>query len=141
MEIPYPGERVELVPIGNHARGSKFINYNHHIDDALDRVFDQLGAELEGIYVCRFDLKTQSLESLKHGEEFSILEINGVAGEPAHIYDPTYPVSQAYRDLFEHWKFVYEVDKRQRKRGVDFMSRKEAWKYFQGHASHHKHFS
>ncbi|MEO0585410.1 MAG: hypothetical protein AAF135_24565 [Bacteroidota bacterium] len=125
--VPKAGEEVLLVSIGNHARGTMFLNANAEIDESLIRVFDDISHHLKGIYVGRFDLKTESLPSLKAGKNFSILEINGVAGEPAHIYDPNYPVRWAYRDLFNHWKMVYHVSKVVREGGVKYMGFHEAW--------------
>lgn len=42
LSIPDKGKYVELVPIGNHYKGTKFINGNHLIDDQLLVVFDSL---------------------------------------------------------------------------------------------------
>lgn len=126
-EVPGLGEKVLLMPIGNHARGTMFIDANAEIDQALTETFDHISRQLEGIYVCRYDLKCESLAALKRGEGFKILEINGVVGEPAHIYHPNYPVGRAYRDLFDHWRTIYEVGVRAHSQGVPYMSFKEGW--------------
>jgi hypothetical protein len=125
-EVPAAGQRVELLPIGNHARGALFLDARHEQDEALTRVFDQISRQLQGIYLCRYDLKCSSMAALKRGEEFKILEINGVTGEPAHIYDPAYPPLRAYADLLRHWRAVYEVSREARRRGAACMSLAEA---------------
>ncbi len=126
--IPSKGEKIELSAIGNHCKGAKFLNGNALIDDQMRKVFDQISLQLKDIYFCRYDLKCQSIADLKQGKNFKILEINGVAAEPAHIYDPTYSVSQAYKDLFQQWKVIYEISYYQYRNGVEYMTFGEAKK-------------
>ncbi|MEL6636259.1 MAG: hypothetical protein AAFR05_05895, partial [Bacteroidota bacterium] len=74
--VPAAGEEVELEPIGNHSRGTTFLNGNAHIDAALHRVFDDLSREMAGIHYGRFDLKCASIEALREGRDFRVLEFN-----------------------------------------------------------------
>lgn len=127
LKVPALGKQVELEPIGNHCRGTTFLNGNQYIDKPLEKVFDKIALEMEGIHYGRFDMKCKSMELLKEGKEFKILEFNGIASEPAHIYDPAYATSQAYRDIFSHWKIIYQLSKVQRKKGIAAMSWKEAY--------------
>ena len=103
------GEYLELEAIGNHCRGTKFINGNYLINERLIRVFDDISIELSGFNFGRYDLRVPSIESLYHGEEIMIMEVNGANSEPAHIYDPNTNLISAYRDLFRHWKNLYRV--------------------------------
>lgn len=119
---PSKGEKVELVPFGNHCRGARFLNGNHRIDRQLVNVFDQINQELSGIYIGRFDLKCQSWEDLKAGRNFKILEFNGVGAEPAHIYDPSYTFWRAIKDIHKQWKIIYKLSVFNRKEGQSYMS-------------------
>lgn len=123
--IPVKGEEIELEPIGNHSRGTTFLNANHLHSKKLERVFDKIAFQMEGIYYGRFDLKCESIELLEEGKGISILEFNGVAGEPAHIYDPEFPVWKAYRDIYRHFKIVYQIGRAQSKKGITAMTLKE----------------
>ena len=125
-QIPAKGERVELEPIGNHCRGTQFLNGNQHIDESLHKVFDTIGQQMDGIYYGRFDMKCESIEGIKAGRNFKILEFNGVASEPAHVYDPSYPLLQKYRDIYQHWRIIYDISRQQRQRGIQGMSWREA---------------
>lgn len=125
IQMPKVGEEVELEPIGNHSRGTTFVNANQHIDKQLEAVFDKIGFQMENIYYGRFDFKCQSFEHLKRGETIKILEFNGVAGEPAHIYDPEYPLWKSYRDLYQHFKIIFKIGQAQSKKGVPSMTFKE----------------
>lgn len=110
------GERVLLEPIGNHSRGTKFLNANEHVDDQLKSVFEKLVLSMPDFYYGRFDVKTNSLEDLKKGS-FRIIEVNGVSSEPGHIYDPECSLERAYRDLFWHWDKMSEIASKNKAQG------------------------
>lgn len=126
-KIPDAGEVVELVPIGNHCRGATFYNGNHLIDEKLIATFDHISHQLDGIYFGRFDLKCADLQGLKQGDSFTILELNGVGAEPAHIYDPSYRLFQAIKDILSQWNVIYQISVYNKRRGQDFMSLGEAY--------------
>ncbi|MCV6629632.1 MAG: hypothetical protein OIF50_07210, partial [Flavobacteriaceae bacterium] len=67
------GELLELESIGNHCRGTKFVNGNHLITKKLETQFDLLTQQMNGFYFGRFDIRTSSLQALENGEEFKIL--------------------------------------------------------------------
>ncbi len=118
QHIPSRDEIMLLEPIGNHSRGTKFINGNARIDDKLVQRFDQLFTTVKGVNYGRFDLKCVSLESLKNGGPMKIFEFNGVASEPAHVYDPDYSMWRAYQDFYRHWRRIFDIYKIQHNRGV-----------------------
>ena len=41
-------------------------------------------------YSGRLDIRYNTLDELKPGNNFSIIELNGAGSEPTHIYDPTH---------------------------------------------------
>jgi hypothetical protein len=124
---PTLGEKIELEPIGNHSRGTTFLNGNSLISEKLTQVFDDISLQLEGIYYGRYDIKCESIALMEQGEGFKILEFNGVAGEPAHVYDPTYPIWKKYRDIYQCWKVIYEISQIKRQQGIRAMKLQEAW--------------
>jgi hypothetical protein len=109
--IPAINEKVLLEPIGNHCRGTRFINYNHIINDNLHEVFDKISVPINGFYYGRFDLKVKSLESLQQGVDIKIMELNGASSEPGHIYDSSNSLFRAYKDLLFHWKRLADISK------------------------------
>jgi len=125
--VPGNGETVELEPIGNHCRGTQFLNGNEHIDEALTEVFNEVVAQMDGIHYGRFDLKCNSIEDIRRGREFMVMEYNGIAAEPAHIYDPSIPVLKKYQDIYRHWEIIYKIYRVQASRGVRCMNFGEAW--------------
>ncbi len=124
-QVPAPDHTLELEPIGNHCRGTMFLNGNQYIDPALTQAFESVLLEMNGIHYGRFDMKCQSIEHLRSTGEFKAVEFNGIGAEPAHIYDPQYPVWKKYRDIYQHWKVIYQIYKIQAANGVEAMTVKE----------------
>ncbi len=112
------GEKRLLEPIGNHCRGTKFVNANHLINRQLDEIFTQVSASFDGFFYGRFDMKVSSIEDLYLGKNIKIMELNGVSSDPGHIYDPKYYLWQAYRDLMWHWKRAADISIQNQKLGI-----------------------
>ena len=120
--VPDAGEKVSLGVIGNHVKGTAFIDGNHLIDRQLTSTFDKIAQEIEGFNYGRFDIKCNSLEDLKKGENLKILEINGVCSEPAHIYDPVKSsYFKALRGILKHWKIVRRISEANHQLGIPYM--------------------
>ncbi|HLF34793.1 MAG TPA: hypothetical protein VI583_11165, partial [Cyclobacteriaceae bacterium] len=126
--VPLKGEVIELVPIGNHSRGTTFLNGNHLIDERMNHVFNTIAAQIHGFYYGRFDIRYASPEDLYTGTNIRILELNGAKSEPAHIYHPGYPILKAYKDLFRHWKILYGISVLNRKSGIRYPGFRNGWK-------------
>jgi len=120
--VPGKGEKVVLVPYGNHVLGAMFLDYNHIIDDALTAVFDNLSNKIEGFYFGRYDLRCTSIEDLKMGKNISVLELNGAGAQPAHIYDPKFSFFEAQYVLAKHYNMMFETASENNKRGIGYMS-------------------
>jgi hypothetical protein len=107
--IPQNGEEVIIEPIGNHCRGTEFINRNDLIKDEIHEVFDRISSTITGFYYGRFDLKIANFDDLYTGKNIKIMELNGVSSEPAHIYDSDYKLWQAYKDILYHWGLIWKI--------------------------------
>lgn len=108
--IPLKDEQVKLTAIGNHSKGTQFINGNHLISHKLEEVFDNLSNSIPGWYYGRIDLKYNSFKELEDGINFKILEVNGILAEPTHIYDAqktTY--LKALKSIRTHWKQLSKI--------------------------------
>lgn len=122
------GEDVLLEPIGNHNRGTEFIDGNYLINDQLLEVIDEIASRIPHFYYGRIDMKVKSLKSLMNGEHIKVLEVNGVNSEPAHIYDKNYNIINAYKDLFHHMELIYDIGHENRIRGEKMTPFKEILK-------------
>jgi hypothetical protein len=123
------GEQREIVSIGNHCLGTKFLNGNGLIDTALNDVFDNLSKQINGFYFGRYDLRCESIGDLREGR-FKILELNGCGAEPAHIYDPEFPLSRAISTLIKHWKTIFDIAQQNKAQGYRFLPLKEAVSHY-----------
>jgi hypothetical protein len=124
------GAKTTLVYIGNHCLGTKFLNGNHLINPELVSLFDQISHAIPGFYYGRYDIRCKSLEDLYEGRHLKIMELNGAGAEPAHIYDPAFPLLEAYRVLFHHWSVLYQISRANYLRGAAYMSAAEAIQTF-----------
>ena len=123
--IPIAGEEVELVAIGNHCKGTTFLNGNHLITEQLRQQFDHLSKRVDGFFYGRYDLRCVSYEALNRGE-MKIMELNGAGAEPAHIYHPGFPLLEAYRVLFKHWNVLAQISRANHQKGVKYLTFGEA---------------
>ncbi len=126
-----PGQHFYLSYAGNHNRGAKFINLHDQIDDRLLRVFDDLSHCTEKFYYGRYDIKCASIEDLKQGKNYSILEFNGSGAEPNHIYDAGMSLRQAYREILKHWKALYQISRYNHKNGTPYWSFRKGRRHLQ----------
>lgn len=120
--IPDKGEVVRLGIIGNHSKGTRFINGTCEADERLARVFDAVTREMEGFFYGRFDIKCRDLVALKEGKDFKIIELNGIGAEPTHIYDQsrmTYP--GALWTIMRHWTLVARISAINHSMGVPYL--------------------
>ncbi|MFY0629300.1 MAG: hypothetical protein JXR05_02895 [Flavobacteriaceae bacterium] len=103
------GEYKKLSDIGNHSKGTKFINGNHLINKKLEASFDTLNHQAKGWYYGRLDIKYNTLEDLNNGN-FKVLELNGILAEPTHIYDASkMTYLKALKTIRVHWKQLYRI--------------------------------
>ncbi len=103
-----------LESIGNHCRGTMFLNRNPEIDEKITACMLALLNSMPNVYYGRFDLRTASWESLRAGKEVNVLEFNGTSADPAHIYQPGYSLWKAYGDMARHWRIMYQIARQNR---------------------------
>ncbi|MFN7922386.1 MAG: hypothetical protein U0Q16_19945 [Bryobacteraceae bacterium] len=116
-EVPAPGVEVQLVEIGSHSRGSIFLDASRLGTPQLTAAIARVAKAHPGFHIGRFDLRSPSIEALQRGE-FRVLELNGVAAEPVHIYDPAVSMVSAYRALAAHWRWAFAIGAANRKAGT-----------------------
>jgi len=112
------GEKYILSYAANHNRGAHFVDLKEHIDENLVAVFDKISHSINDFFYGRYDIMCNSVEDLKQGKNFSILEYNGCGAEPNHFYDTGYTLFGAYREILKHWKALYSICKYNRSMGI-----------------------
>lgn len=124
-EILPTGEKLNLVPYGNHARGAKFVDSSFLISEKLTNVIDEMCLQIPEFYFGRMDLMYNNWKELEEGKNFSIVELNGAASEPTHIYDPKHSIFFAWKVLAQHITYMYKISVVNYKRGFQYLSHKE----------------
>jgi hypothetical protein len=120
------GEKYILSYAANHNRGAHFVDLKEHIDDQLVGIFDNISLGINDFFYGRYDIMCQSVEDLKQGKNFTILEYNGCGAEPNHFYDTGYTLFGAYREILMHWRALFRISKYNRQQGI------RPWAFGQG---------
>lgn len=115
--VPKIHEEYVVHYIGNHAKGTQFLNGNAHLGNQLNNVFTQMSSKVAGVFYGRYDLKVPSYSDLIAGRNIKIFEMNGVSSEPGHIYDLS-NVFKAYKELSNHWLIIIKIANQNIKKGV-----------------------
>jgi len=112
QEIPKKDKKIVLTVIGNHSKGTQFLNGNHLINKELEATFDSLNKQIKGWYYGRLDVKYANFDSLIQGKDFKIIEINGILAEPTHIYDASVKEASYLKALIaikNNWKNLTKI--------------------------------
>ncbi|MBC7536004.1 MAG: hypothetical protein H7258_09955 [Ferruginibacter sp.] len=119
-------EKYVLSYAANHNRGAHFIDLKDQIDGKLVAVFDSISHGVNDFFYGRYDIMCQSIEGLKEGRDFTILEYNGCGAEPNHFYDTGYTLINAYKEILKHWKALYTISLYNKTQGV------KPWPFMKG---------
>lgn len=111
LEIILKKDEVKtLNSIGNHSKGTQFINGNHLISSELENAINSIFKQIPNWYYGRLDLKYDTFEELIQLKNFKIIEINGIISEPTHIYDPEkISYFKALKEIRKHWKIMFKI--------------------------------
>ena len=117
------GKTRRLVQAGNHFQGCRFTDGADLITPELEAAIDAIARGYRGptgapLDFGRFDVRYKNDESLRRGEAFGIVELNGSTSEATNIYDPERSTLWAYRVLFGQWKRLYALGAARRAAGA-----------------------
>lgn len=137
-EILLKGQKRNLVPYGNHARGAKFIDGSDWITPKLEAVINEVCLQIPGFYFGRLDVMYNTFEEFERGVNFSLVELNGAASEPTHIYDPKHSIFFAWKELARHITYMYKISVENHKNGFPYLSHKVGMKEYRLHLEQSK---
>lgn len=131
-------EKLNLVPYGNHARGAKFIDGSHWTTPKLTETINEMCMQIPGFYFGRMDVMYNNWEEFERGKNFLIVELNGAASEPTHIYDPKHSLFFAWTELAKHITYMYEISAQNHKNGIPYLAYREGMKEYRLHLEQSK---
>jgi len=114
------GEVYILSHAGNHNRGAEFFDLSAEINDDLVNLLDKISLRIDDFFYGRYDIMCNSIEELKQGKNFVILEYNGCGAEPNHFYDTGYTLIGAWKEILKHWKILFEISRYNNRQGVAY---------------------
>ncbi len=131
------GETINLVPYGNHCRGTKFVDASDKITPKMIESFNAICSQINDFHFGRMDIMYKSYEDLAEGKNFQIVEINGAISEPTHMYDPKHSLLFGWKELTRHFHYMYLISKNNHKNGAKYLTFKQGAQEFR---NHHKHY-
>jgi hypothetical protein len=140
-EVLPKGEKINLMPYGNHCRGSKFLNYSDKISDKLTAVLNEICLQIPEFYFGRLDIMYNTWDELENCKNFAIVELNGAASEPTHIYDPKHSIFFGWKTLAQHITMMYKISVMNHKRGFPYLSHKAGMEQYKLHLEQTKKFA
>jgi hypothetical protein len=132
-EVLNQNETINLVPYGNHCRGTKFIDASNYITPKLTDTLNTICNQIEGFNYGRMDIMYNTFEELENENNFQIVEINGAISEPTHIYDPNHTLIHGWKELTKHFHYLYIISKQNKQNGHPYLTFKQGVREFKKH--------
>lgn len=120
------GAEFLLADAANRTGGARLLDLGHLVDAQLTAVFDRLSHHAGDFYYGRFDVKCASLEALRAGQAFSIMEFNGAGAAIHHIYHRKLSFRKAWWEVVRHWQEMSDLCRINRGLGV------RVWGFWEG---------
>ncbi len=118
-EVLPRGEILQLTRAGSHCQGTTFLEGAHLITPALTRRLDELVINgYDSFYFGRFDVRYSDPRKFMAGEEFTIVELNGLSAESTNIYDPGHSLLFAYKTMIRVYGLMFRIGRANVDRGA-----------------------
>lgn len=124
------GEKYYLSHASNRRQGARLKGIDNEIDERLQELFDSFSHYSGKFYYGRYDIKCTSVEDLKQGKNFSILEFNGAGAGIQHINANHYSLWKAMGIILTHWKMMFRISRYNHKHnGVAYWGLLRGWRH------------
>lgn len=118
------GEQKQLSFIGSHTLGCKFTDDSDLLTPELEAAIVAFFESQQGFNFGRVDVKCADQDAFQRGE-FVVIEVNGVASLPTHMFDPKFSVWRAYKVFFEHAVYLAQAAKDHQHKEMELLSYRE----------------
>lgn len=115
--VPGPGEIVRVSITGSTRVGGLYSDASALVTPALEAAIDTIARDMTQIHVARFDIRYETLGTLREGKAFSIIEVNGAGSEAVQAWDPGYSLFEAYRIVFAKQRMLFRIGSLMRRQG------------------------
>ena len=128
-------EKYFLTYAANLNRGARFVDLSRFIDTEMHQVFDEISHRAQ-FYYGRYDIKCTSIDDLKKGKDFYILEFNGSGAEPNHVYHRGFNLFQAQKVFLHHWNVLAKISRYNHKQGIKYWPYKKGLAFLKQSSKH-----
>lgn len=98
--------------------GAVYRNAFDEVAPELEAEIDRISREIPDFHFGRFDIRFRSVEELRQGRGFQIVELNGAGAEMLHIWAGTAGLGAAYRTLWRQYRILFSIAAEMRRRGA-----------------------
>lgn len=115
--IPARGETIRLATIGSTRVGGLYRDGSEYATPALTEAVEAIASDMKDFHIGRFDVRYESLEQLRAGKNFTIMEVNGSGSEAIHAWDPKYSIWESYKIIFAKQRLLFQISDANRRQG------------------------
>lgn len=126
-EVPDAGVSVRLSFVGSHTMGCMFTDDTALRTDELFDAIQTVCAPQPGFNFGRLDVRAQSVAAFQAGE-FVVIEVNGVASLPTHMFDPQNSLLRGYQIFLQHAGFLAQAASENRSQSMELMPLFDVWR-------------
>ncbi len=119
--VPDHGEIVRLALVGSRRSGAIHRDAIMLVTPALEARIAAIVDSMAQVHYGRIALRFGSLEALRRGEDFAIIDISGIGGDADDAWDPSLPLRETYRRLFARQRLLFAIGERNRAGGLEPM--------------------
>lgn len=128
--IPPARETVVLAFARSLRLGATLTDGRQLVTPTMLARFDEIADGIKDFNFGRFDVRFASLDEFQRGENFQIVEVNGVGAEANHIWDANTTLRHAYKTLFAQYKLAFHIGHLNRQRGCQPVGARALWRFF-----------
>ncbi len=107
--VPAPGEVVRLAAIGSTRVGGLYRDGASAVTPALAATIDAIARDMPDFHIGRFDVRFASLDDLRAGRGFMIMEVNGAGSEAIQAWDPDLGLYRAFKIIFRKQRLLFAI--------------------------------
>ncbi|MBG9388666.1 hypothetical protein [Caenimonas aquaedulcis] len=116
--VPAAGEAVRLATIGSTRVGGLYRDGAACITPQLVAAVDAIARDMPHFHFGRFDVRFDSLASLRAGNGLRIMEVNGAGSEAIEAWDPATGLVEGFRAIFRKQALLFAIGDARRREGT-----------------------
>lgn len=117
QSIPGPDAFHMLTNARSARLGAVYRDALDQVTPELEQVIDRISREIPDFHFGRFDIRFRSIEELREGRAFCIVELNGAGAEMLHIWAGEGTARRAWAMLWRQYRALFAIGAQMRRKG------------------------